>query len=157
MILGRPIELVILEDNQATIKIVRKGYSSKLRHIYRTHKVNLGSIKEVLEEDNVTLTYCNTHYQAADVFTKALAPAAWQNALELLGIVTDASAYAVEGRVSDGQLVPGVSRPGAPPGAKGAVGWCPCGANERELLVWSELCEPPIQQEARPILYCLQR
>jgi len=125
MILGRSIELIILEDNQATIKIVRKGYSSKLRHIYRTHKVNLGSIKEVLEEDNVTLMYCNTHFQAADIFTKALAPSAWQNALDLLGIVTDATAYAVEGRVENGQLTRGESRSSAPPGVKGAIGGAP--------------------------------
>ena len=35
----------IKEDNTATIKVMRKGYSPKLRHVQWTHKVNLGSIK----------------------------------------------------------------------------------------------------------------
>ena len=86
LILGRPIRLFIMEDNQATIKVVRQGYSNKLRHIQRTHKVNLGSIKEVIDMDQVDIEYCKTDELAADVFTKALPPNKWGNALKLLGI-----------------------------------------------------------------------
>jgi hypothetical protein len=88
IVLGRKVDLIILEDNQATIKVVRKGYSPKLRHISRTHKVNLGSIKEELEKPEVSIEYCHTTFQAADIFTKALAPMKWPNALKLLGIDT---------------------------------------------------------------------
>ena len=35
LLLGRKVDLVILEDNQATIKICRSGFSPKLRHITR--------------------------------------------------------------------------------------------------------------------------
>ena len=45
LILGRDIKTRIYEDNQAIIIVVKKGYSKKLRHISRTHKVNLGSLK----------------------------------------------------------------------------------------------------------------
>ena len=69
LILGRPIQLFILEDNQATIKVVFSGYSQKLRHILRTHKVNLGSLKEICSSDSVKVVYCNTNFQAADIFT----------------------------------------------------------------------------------------
>ena len=89
LILGRPVELLILEDNQATIKVLKRGYSPKLRHIQRTHKVNLGSIKEVLDRDFVSMPYCPTDLQAADIFTKTLAPSKWDNALRLLGMRTD--------------------------------------------------------------------
>ncbi|CAE7856329.1 unnamed protein product [Symbiodinium microadriaticum] len=85
-ILDYPIELVIHEDNQATILVAKKGYSPKLRHIACTHKVNLGSIAEVLDEDDVKLHYVETNSQAADIFTKALAPQKWDNALRLLGM-----------------------------------------------------------------------
>ena len=88
-LLGRPVELVIMEDNEATIRIVNKGASQKLRHIQRTHKINLWSIKERCDEDNVTLTYVGTDDQAADIFTKALAPQKWANALSLLGMETE--------------------------------------------------------------------
>ena len=85
-ILDYPIRLVIHEDNQATILVAKKGYSPKLRHIARTHKVNLGSIAEVLEEDDVEIEYVDTNLQAADIFTKALPPQKWDNALKLLGM-----------------------------------------------------------------------
>ena len=73
-LLQRPVSLVIHEDNQAPIMVVERGYSSKLRHITRTHKVNLGCLQEVLQDNNITLQYIKTDEQVADIFTKALEP-----------------------------------------------------------------------------------
>ena len=80
------MELEVLEDNQATIQIVKAGFSQKLRHIQRTHKVNLSSLAEQFECDDVSISYVDTAEQAADIFTKALEPQKWGNALDLLGI-----------------------------------------------------------------------
>ena len=88
-LLQRSVALRIQEDNQATILVVRKGYSPKLRHITRTHKVNLSCLSEVIHGDTVELDYCSTDLQIADIFTKALTPQKWGNALKLLGIRTD--------------------------------------------------------------------
>ena len=79
--LGRDnLELVIHEDNQATILV-------KLRHIRRTHNVNLGCISEQLAPGSgISIQYVDTNLQAADIFTKALPPQKWDNALKLLGI-----------------------------------------------------------------------
>ena len=90
-LLDRGVHLEIMEDNQATIRVVLKGYSAKLRHISRTHKVDISSIHEVVEHDDVEIKYCVTDEQAADIFTKALAPLKWPNALTLLGITTKKS------------------------------------------------------------------
>ena len=85
--MGRPVTLRVKEDNQATIKVILKGFSPKLRHIQRTHKVNLGSLQEIFEEDTSSvLEYVETEKQAADIFTKALVPAKRPHALALLGI-----------------------------------------------------------------------
>ena len=65
-----PVKLKIKEDNQATIKVVNKGYSQKLRHVLRHHKVDIGSIHETLQDENIVLKYCKTDDQAADIFTK---------------------------------------------------------------------------------------
>ena len=86
LVLGRTVGLEVMEDNQATIRVVLKGFSNKLRHISRTHKVDLSSIHEEISKDNVKVSYCETDRQAADIFTKALAPLKWDNALSLLGI-----------------------------------------------------------------------
>ena len=81
LLLGRKVDLYILEDNQATIKVCRAGFSPKLRHIARTHKINLGSVSEALEDPSIYLEYCHTTFQAADIFTKALKPQVWEYAL----------------------------------------------------------------------------
>ena len=88
-LLDKPVHLRTLEDNQATIIVVKKGYSPKLRRITRTHKVNLSSLSEIYTEDNASIEYVDTNEQAADIFTKALPPQKWANALELLGMRTD--------------------------------------------------------------------
>ena len=59
-ILGRDVCLEVLEDNEATIKIVKKKGSAKLRHVSRTHKVNLASTYEVFEDPSVDIAYVNT-------------------------------------------------------------------------------------------------
>ena len=100
-LLGRDVECVCLEDNQATITVVKKGFSPKLRHILRTQKVNLGSIKEVFDDGIAKIEYCNTAFQAADIFTKALAPALWSNALAMLGIDTGSEPAIATGEASD--------------------------------------------------------
>ena len=89
-LLGRPVELVLHEDNQATILVAKKGYSPKMRHIQRTHKVNLSALAEQLEPGTgVVIKYVATDLQAADIFTKALQPLKWDHALKLLGIRTN--------------------------------------------------------------------
>ena len=77
-LLGRPVELVLHEDNQATILVAKKGYSPKMRHIQHTHKVNLSALAEQLEPGTgVVIKYVATDLQAADIFTKALQPLKW--------------------------------------------------------------------------------
>ena len=88
LILDRTVPVRIMEDNQATIKVAEAGFSQKLRHVQRVHSVDLSSIKEVLKREGVSIEYCPTEEQAADIFTKALAPHKWPNALELLGMTT---------------------------------------------------------------------
>ena len=57
VLLGRKVTLVIEQDNKATILVAEAGYSPKLRHVSRTHKIDLGSIKEVLDRDSVNIRY----------------------------------------------------------------------------------------------------
>ena len=81
------------EDNEATIKVIKNGFSAKLRHISRTHKVNISGLSEVLHgpgEDEWRIRYIGTKEQAADIFTKALGPQLWGPALNMLGIRRDA-------------------------------------------------------------------
>ena len=121
-VLGRPVELIILEDNQATITVLNKGYSPKLRHVQRTQKVNIGSVSEVLAEDAINMMYCPTEHQCGDIFTKGLAPHKWANALALLGLCTDINfpETPVDGKLGASVStqppdVPAEERPSTPP------------------------------------------
>ena len=88
IVLQREIHTIIYEDNEATEKIVRSGFSQKLRHMTRTHKVNLGSLCDVVASPDRTLKHVTSVDQIADVFTKAVEQQGWQNALRLLGMTT---------------------------------------------------------------------
>ena len=89
LLLARSVTLRVHEDNQATILVVKKGYSPKLRHMTGTHEVNLSCLSEIFKDDSAPIEYINTDEQAADIFTKALPPHKWAAALILLGIRTD--------------------------------------------------------------------
>ena len=86
MISGHKIPLVIKEDNEAAIKVIRKGFSPKLRSLSRTHRVNIGALHEIIGHDDVRIEHVVTKEQAADIFTKGLDPQMWSPALELISM-----------------------------------------------------------------------
>ena len=73
-LLGLSISCTLDQDNQAAVVIAQAGYSQKLRYVNRTQKINIESIEEVLERDNITSRYINTDLQVADIFTKPVTP-----------------------------------------------------------------------------------
>ena len=73
----------IHEDNSSTIQIVHAGYSVKLRHAGRTHRINLASIREALDAKQVFVTFVESALQKADGLTKSITPQNWPRILEL--------------------------------------------------------------------------
>jgi len=90
LLANRPMKLKIREDNQACILICEAGFSTKLRHITRTHKVNISSIKDELRKDYTEISYTESSDQCADIFTKAVEPQKWGNAVSLIKVLPDA-------------------------------------------------------------------
>ena len=84
-ILQRPnLVLEFREDNQAMIKVMASGHSPTMRHLSRTHRVDLKWLSECSMQPWVDLKYCDTKRQAADLFTKAFhEPDKWEHAREL--------------------------------------------------------------------------
>ena len=50
ILMGKPVNLVLMEDNAAVILAIKKGYSAALRSISRSLKVCLGSLHEACFE-----------------------------------------------------------------------------------------------------------
>ena len=79
--------LIIAEDNEAVIKLVKKARSMALRHLPRTHRIDLQWLFEVCSHPRVCMKYVNTKQQAADLMTKSLNnPQVWQHLLDLAQI-----------------------------------------------------------------------
>ena len=65
------------------------GFSSKLQHLAKTHRINIASTCEVVDDkNNILLNYVNTAEQRDEPFTKALLIQKWSAALKLLGIAS---------------------------------------------------------------------
>ena len=65
-LLQKPINIRFHQDNDAVLKILRNGYSARLRHMNRVHRINVASLCEILDEENVTAQYCHTLEQKAN-------------------------------------------------------------------------------------------
>lgn len=88
--LGRDVELVDEVDNTQAIAAVEGGYSQKLKHITRTHRVNIGFLHDLFcEGDNAEVEYCPSSEQEADIFTKCLGAVHFAAARAMIGVGPD--------------------------------------------------------------------
>ena len=78
---------VVMDDNEAVIKSLAKGRSPKLRHVARTHRVNLDWCYDLFRHPEVIARYVSTMYQIADLGTKAIVKGdTWLRLTQLMGI-----------------------------------------------------------------------
>ncbi len=64
---------MVLEDNDAVIHMIMKGRTNRMRHVPRTHRIDLDWLFDLMREDSsLKLKYKNTKSQVADIFTKGL-------------------------------------------------------------------------------------
>ena len=80
---------MLWEDNQAPLQVLKTGKNPTMRHLGRTHRVNLAWLSEVFRDNKqVSVKYCQSADQAADILTKAFSnPHQWRHVCGLIGIV----------------------------------------------------------------------
>ena len=79
------IQPVVLEDIQATIRILESGKSPAFRHADKTQRINLGWLSEQFRRKHYQLAYISTSLQAADILTKPFTSVEkWGTALKLI-------------------------------------------------------------------------
>ncbi len=78
-------KLILLEDNDAVIKMCTKGRSPALRHVTRTHRVDLDWLFERIRTDpGMRIKFVGTKKQIADIFTKgAFTESQWRTLCRL--------------------------------------------------------------------------
>ena len=67
----RLAKLKICEDNDAVLKLLLKRRHPRMKHVGRTHRVDLDFLHQVMADPSITARYVNTKEQLADIFTKA--------------------------------------------------------------------------------------
>jgi hypothetical protein len=88
--LSRPVTMHFYEDNEAAELIIKSGRNPALRHVGRTHKVDMDWLHELHENKTFVLHGCPTQYMKADIHTKAFPDAKledWASLLKQMGIV----------------------------------------------------------------------
>ena len=79
-------KLLIMEDNEAVIKITIKGRSPNLRYVGRTHRVDLDFVSKRFRKDTgIAIRYVGTKNQMADLLTKgSFTGPQWSTLVELI-------------------------------------------------------------------------
>ena len=85
-LIGKELEVKFFQDNNAVLQVLEAGYSAKLRHCGRVHKVNVASISEALEDESLTAEHCTTREQKANGFTKIVPPIEWPLTLQQINL-----------------------------------------------------------------------
>ena len=64
-------QMIIMEDNDAVIKMCLKVRAPTLRHVSRTHRIDVDLLLEQVHAiEGLSIKYINTKLQLADIFTK---------------------------------------------------------------------------------------
>ena len=86
-ILAKKAKVHFQEDNETAIIVAETGRNPTMRHIGRTHGVQIGWIHETFKRGTAVLHYVPTDKQRADIFTKMFRDVAkWDHAVKLIGM-----------------------------------------------------------------------
>ena len=82
--------LYVFQDNEAVIKMMIKGRSFRMRHVYRTHRVALDWLFDRIDLDpKIQIKYIDTKNQLADILTKGyFTRDEWNHLLCLFNIIS---------------------------------------------------------------------
>ena len=86
IMLGRVVKGIIHEDNMSTIEIIKSGYSPKMRHLAKHHRISLGTVSELVKEEDIDVEHIGTDLQKGDMLTKGLARPKHEPACRLIGL-----------------------------------------------------------------------
>lgn len=84
-----PVNLCMWQDNNAVLQVLKAGYSAKLRHCNRVHRVNVASLSESLQDPTVRAERCPTDMMKANGLTKIIQPNVWTSTLQQYGLQQD--------------------------------------------------------------------
>ena len=94
-------------DNSAMVSVIRSGRNPTMRHLGRTHGVNLRRLHEEALNNKMSLGFIKTHLMRADIFTKFYPNAkadTWQHATKLINVLDKTSFDTLLGSPGQGHV-----------------------------------------------------
>ena len=91
-LIRKPVNAMLMEDNEATITFIRKGYSPAMRHLPRVYRISIGLLNEITTREktddngNVRVHKAATADHKGDFFTKELDRAKFEHALNMIQV-----------------------------------------------------------------------
>ena len=70
VLLGWLVAMNLMEDNESTFQIIKTGKNPTMRHISRTHGVNIQWLHDAYQRQLFGMKIAKTDEQVADIFTK---------------------------------------------------------------------------------------
>ena len=78
---------MLLEDNESTYQIIKSGKNPTMRHITRTHGVNIQWLHDLYKKGEFRAIYTSSESQCADIFTKSFKDVPkWKQAVDNIGV-----------------------------------------------------------------------
>ena len=85
--------LLLLEDTESTYQIIKTGRNPTMRHITRTHSVNVSWLHDLYQKGMFQMMYTRIESQCADIFTKSFRDAfKWAEAVGMIGVAKPGTA-----------------------------------------------------------------
>ena len=83
----QPFMINVLEDNESACRIVITGNNPNMRYMSRTQRIDISWLNERFNDGIFRFVACPSHYQGADIFTKAcIDKVVWNRNLHTLGM-----------------------------------------------------------------------
>ena len=99
-LLEQAIDGVFHQDNQTLLKALAAGYSAKLRHTNRVHRVNIASMSENLQGPHISVEYSRSELQIANGLTKLIPPAEWPHTMTQFGMTASGDGFHLDAVVA---------------------------------------------------------
>ena len=84
---AQPFIINVLEDNESACRIVIIGKNPNMRYMSRTQRIDISWLNERFNDGIFRFVACPSHYQGADIFTRAcIDKVVWNRNLHTLGM-----------------------------------------------------------------------
>ena len=86
IMLQRSVNSILHEDNESTIAVIKNGYSPQLRYLAKHHRISLGLVHELCQQEDINVVHIETDKQKGDILTKGLQRPKHEPAMNMVGI-----------------------------------------------------------------------